>query len=169
MGPVYDGIGHLMLSPEDLLPVVALSLFCALRGKDACRFCLFMLPVFWLGGGLSGLQAPSLAIPDLAALSFVILGLMVAADLRVPVWLFGLLVMLFGLLHGFHNGIALHGGPGFYGLLGITAALFVVVALVSAVVVSLRPPWTRIVVRVAGSWVAAVGILMVGWRLSGQA
>ena len=48
--------------------------------------------------------------------------------------------------------------------LGI-AVLFVVLALASALVVSLQKPWTRIAVRVAGSWVAAVGLLMAGWGI----
>jgi hypothetical protein len=26
LGPVYDGIGHLLVTPEDLLPVLALAL-----------------------------------------------------------------------------------------------------------------------------------------------
>ena len=48
-------------------------------------------------------------------------------------------------------------------LLGITTSVFVVALLVSAVVISLRPVWTRIAVRVAGSWIVAVGLLMLGW------
>lgn len=44
----------------------------------------------------------------------------------------------------------------------------VIVALVSAFIVSLKQSWTRIVVRVAGSWVAAIGMLMFGWILHGQ-
>ncbi len=40
--------------------------------------------------------------------------------------------------------------------------------LVMAFVVCLREPWTRIAVRVAGSWIAATGLLMLGWRLSGR-
>jgi hypothetical protein len=48
------------------------------------------------------------------------------------------------------------------------ATLFVIIALVSALIVSLKKPWTRIVVRVAGSWVAAIGMLMVDWLLHGQ-
>jgi hypothetical protein len=48
------------------------------------------------------------------------------------------------------------------------SALFVLVAIVSAFVVSLKPPWARIVVRVAGSWVAAMGLLMIGWFFRGQ-
>ena len=33
---------------------------------------------------------------------------------------------------------------------------------------SLRPPWRGIAVRVAGSWVAAIGLLMLGWSLRGS-
>jgi len=40
--------------------------------------------------------------------------------------------------------------------------------MVSALIVSLKKPWTRIVVRVAGSWVAAIGMLMFGWMMRGQ-
>ena len=52
-------------------------------------------------------------------------------------------------------------------LLGLLAALFVLVALVAACVVSLHQPWARMVVRVAGSWLAAIGLLMLGWALRG--
>jgi hypothetical protein len=31
--------------------------------------------------------------------------------------------------------------------------------------VALRAPWTRIAVRVAGSWIAAIGLLLAGWAL----
>ncbi|MEN8807977.1 MAG: hypothetical protein ABF291_10895 [Desulfobacterales bacterium] len=54
------------------------------------------------------------------------------------------------------------------GLIGIMATLFVLVALVSALTVSLKRPWTKIVVRVAGSWVAAMGMLMFGWLFRGH-
>jgi hypothetical protein len=44
----------------------------------------------------------------------------------------------------------------------------VILALVSAAVVALRRPWARIAVRVAGSWIAAIGLLLLGWTLSGR-
>jgi urease accessory protein len=50
-------------------------------------------------------------------------------------------------------------------LVGMISALFVVVALVASLVVSLKRPWTRIAVRVAGSWIAATGLLLLGWSL----
>ena len=54
------------------------------------------------------------------------------------------------------------------GLVGITGAIFLLAALVSAWVVSLRQSWARIVVRAAGSWIAAIGLLLLGWTLSGR-
>jgi hypothetical protein len=33
MGPVYDGIGHLLLTPEDLVPALAMALYAGLRGR----------------------------------------------------------------------------------------------------------------------------------------
>jgi hypothetical protein len=49
--------------------------------------------------------------------------------------------------------------------MGIMTMLFILVALTSAVVVSLNKPWARIAVRVAGSWTFASGLLMLGWLI----
>ena len=48
-------------------------------------------------------------------------------------------------------------------------AVFVVTALFAATVVALRRPWTRIATRVAGSWIGASGLLLLGWTISGRA
>lgn len=166
LGPVYDGIGHLLLSPEDLVPIVALALFAGLRGARAGRLALFILPVAWVAGGLLGLRLGSSAAAPAPPLSFVLLGLLVAADLKLPDGAVAALAGGLGLVHGFLNGPALAGnGPGALGLLGIAAVTFVLVALASALVVSLRAPAARIAVRVAGSWIAAVGLLLLGWSL----
>jgi hypothetical protein len=52
-------------------------------------------------------------------------------------------------------------------LFGISVALFLVVALIASLVVSLKAQWARITVRVAGSWIAAIGLLMLGWTYRG--
>ncbi|MCH7475986.1 MAG: hypothetical protein IIA27_15150 [Gemmatimonadetes bacterium] len=49
------------------------------------------------------------------------------------------------------------------GILGTVGTLFALVSLVTGLVVSLERPWTRIAVRVAGSWIVAVGLLYLGW------
>jgi hypothetical protein len=51
--------------------------------------------------------------------------------------------------------------------LGATAALFVVVSLLAGQVASVRAPWARVVVQVAGSWIAAIGLFMLGWAVRG--
>jgi hydrogenase/urease accessory protein HupE len=166
MGPVYDGIGHFLLSPEDLVAVLALSFYAGLRGALAGRRALFLLPLAWFAGGLAGSLfsgVPSLPVP---ALSFMLVGLLVAADLRLPPAAVWALVVLIGFVHGFLNGAALKHGAGVLGLLGIMGVLFVLVALASAFVVSLKKPWTRIAVRVLGSWIAASGLLLLGWSLN---
>jgi hydrogenase/urease accessory protein HupE len=89
----------------------------------------------------------------------------VAADLRLPADTVTALAVLLGLVHGVFNGAALKEGAGTPGLLGIMVMLFVLVALASAFVVSLKAPWMRIAVRVAGSWIASSGLLLLGWSL----
>lgn len=168
MGPVYDGIGHLLLTPEDLVPALAVALYASLRGKAPGRRALFFFPVAWLIGGFIGLGADIMPAFPLAAISFLLLGILIAADLHLPDHAFTVMAAAVGIMHGFFNGIALQTGAAGLGLLGIMAALFVIVAIVAAFVISLKPPWTRIVVRVAGSWVAAMGLLMIGWFFRGQ-
>jgi urease accessory protein len=167
MGPVYDGIGHLLLTPEDLVPVLALALFAGLRGATQGRRAMFLLPVAWLAGGLLGLRVAAAPVFPVPALSFLILGALVAADVRLPANGVAAVAVVLGLVHGVLNGAALRQGAGGLGLLGIMAALFVLVTLASAFVVSLERPWTRIVVRVAGSWIAASGLLLLGWAFRG--
>jgi urease accessory protein len=167
LGPFYDGIGHFLLTPEDLLPVVALALLAGLAGAGPGRAVLYALPAAWLVGGLAGLQlggAP--VLPVLTALVLLGLGLLVAADRRLPAPMGVALASLLGLLHGYANGVAMAtAGLGAAAVLGICTALLVVLALLAAQVVALRRWWERIAVRVAGSWIAASGMLMLGWTL----
>ena len=55
------------------------------------------------------------------------------------------------------------------GLVGIAGSVFVVVAFGAALAVSQRAAWTHVAVRVAGGWIAAVGLLMLGWAFRGAA
>jgi len=161
LGPVYDGISHFALTPEDVLPVLALALLAGLSGPRCGRAVLFVLPVAWLSGGLLGLSRSSeLLLPALTASTLLALGALVALDRKLPLGLAAGLAAALGFFHGYLNGTAKLGA---LGLSGVAATLFVVVALVAAFVVSLRAPWSRIAVRVAGSWLVAISMLMLGW------
>jgi urease accessory protein len=167
LGPFYDGVTHFLLTPEDLLPALALALLAGLRGAHAGRLALFALPGAWLVGGLLGLAFPIAGLPPaLTTVSFVALGGLVALDARLSPAGVAAIATAVGLVHGGYNGAAMaQANLGALGLVGIAAALFATVALAAALVVALRAPWTRIAVRVAGSWIAATGLLMVGWTL----
>jgi hydrogenase/urease accessory protein HupE len=164
LGPVYDGILHFLLTPEEAVPVLALSLLVGLRGPASGRWALFMLPAAWLAGGLAGSAVKAGAPSVTAAVLFLALGGLVAADAPLPLSSTASLAALVGLLLGFSNGAAMaRPGLGVGALAGEAAAAFVTVALVSSLVTPSRALWRRIVVRVAGSWIAAVGMLLLGW------
>ena len=55
LGPVYDGVAHFALTPEDIIPVVGLAVLAGLRGPAHGRWALFVLSAFWLVGGAAGL------------------------------------------------------------------------------------------------------------------
>ena len=151
-------------TPEDLVPALALALPAGLRGATHGRRALFLLPAAWLGGGVLGLAAHGSVRPVLTAISFVVLGGLVAADARLPLSATTVLAALLGLSHGYLNGAAIdQPGLGALGLLGMVAAVFTLVALAASFVAPLRAVWTRVVVRVAGSWIAAIGLLLLGW------
>ena len=166
LGPLYDGLLHFALTPEDLVPVLALALLAGLRGVIHGRRVLFVLPAAWLLGGVIGLTMHGGVSLVWTSLSFVLLGGLVALDARIPLGATTLLAALLGLGHGYLNGAALGpSGLGAVGLLGIVAAAFTLVALAASFVVPLRAVWARVVVRVAGSWITAIGLLLIGWAI----
>lgn len=169
LGPFYDGVSHFGLTPEDLLPALALALLAGQRGARVGRTILFALPAAWLLGGVAGLAYPTIAeATALTTGSFLLLGGLVAAEAPLSLRGTALLAIVVGLLHGFLNGAAMSEARlGALGMAGIVTTLFVAVALAAAAVVAIRVPWGRIAVRVAGSWIAAIGLLLLGWSLRG--
>jgi hydrogenase/urease accessory protein HupE len=170
LGPLYDGISHLLLSPEDLVPVLAVGLLAGLNGPQSGRRALFVLSAAWLAGGLAGLVAGQPPVPLMVtAASFLVLGLLIAFDWRLSPSAISALAASVGLLHGSLNGAGIAAeGREALGVAGISATVFVLVAIAAAGVLSLGAPWSRVIVRVAGSWVTAIGLLMLGWGLRGM-
>ena len=166
-GAFYDGLVHLFATPEDLLPVVALTLWVGLRGPAFGRAVLVALPLAWIVGvaAAQGWTWPWPASLTTAATT-VVLGALAAADRPVRLSVVVALATAVGLAHGVINGAVLaRAGLGAPGGAGIACGLIVVVSLGGGLAVTLRPAWTRIGVRVAGSWIAATGLLMLGWGL----
>jgi urease accessory protein len=111
-GPFYDGLTHLFVTPEDLLPVIALALLAGLRGPRFGRAVLFALPIAWLVGSAAGiLLAPQVTLPVAETIVTIALGALLAADCPLPFAAVGGLAILLGLLHGSLNGTS-HTSPG---------------------------------------------------------
>src|SRR5262245_24528419 len=95
---------------------------------------------------------------------------LVAMDARLSLAATTTLATLLGIVHGHLNGSALaQPGLGLVGLIGIVAAVFTVVALAASFVVPLREACARVAVRVLGSWIAAIGLLLIGWGMRSSA
>lgn len=164
LGPFYDGLGHLAVTPEDVLAVVAVGLLAGLRGKEHGRAAMLVLPTAWLAGGWLGVALVPPAAPAVAVSSLLVLGVLVAVDRHWPRPATVALAAIVGLAHGYLGGGALAASPGGgLGVLGSVTGVFLLVTGCAAAVVGQQAPWTRIAVRVAGSWIAAVGLLMLGW------
>jgi hydrogenase/urease accessory protein HupE len=169
MGPLYDGLMHFLSSPEDLVPAFGLALLCGLRGTRHSRVALFVLPCAWLLGSLAGLGAAAVAGSGVvSAVWFLLVGGLVAADAKLSVRAMAALAAALGLYHGFLNGTGTgHSMSAAITVIGLVSAVFVLFALAAAFAVQLHQHWARIAIRVIGSWIAASGLLLLGWAIRG--
>jgi urease accessory protein len=167
-GPFNDGLTQLFVMPEDLLPVIALALLAGLRGPRFGRTVLFTLPVAWLVGSAAGsLLASPITLAVAETIVTIALGVLLATDRPLQLASVAWLAILLGLLHGVLNGSELPktSSSGQISAAGVAAALFVAVSLLAGQAASMRLRWTRVAVRVAGSWIVAIGLLMLGWAM----
>lgn len=173
LGPFYDGIAHLFISPEQLAGLLALALLAGLGGAAQGRAALLALLVAWPLGGMLGLQpgfAPALGAGPaerLAAAALLVSGGLAvwapALSPRQRAWLTAALGLVCGVLGGSGLGGA---GMGWAGLAGTALAVSVAATLAVALVIAAASrPLGRLIVRALGSWLAASGLLWLGWSL----
>jgi hydrogenase/urease accessory protein HupE len=178
LGPFYDGLTHLFVTPEDLLPVIALALLAGLRGAPCGRAVLMALPAAWLMSSIAAATVrPPIVLPAATAVGTIVCGALVAAEVPLPRAAVVLFAIALGLLHGALDGAELAtfanvstfsvvrgSGPA---ALGVASGLFALVAVLAGHAASVRAGWARVAVRVAGSWIAAIGLLMLAWSARG--
>jgi hydrogenase/urease accessory protein HupE len=169
LGPFYNGTLHLLLSPADGLAVLAVGLLAGQGGKASARAAAITLPLAWGGAALAGLMLDRAAEPGwLEVALLILLGVSVAARVRLPAWVLAPVAALIGFVHGLENAGALIDSDGaLVAVAGIATAVSVLTLLTGALAVSLRAAWTRVALQVGGSWIASVGMLMLGWLLQG--
>jgi urease accessory protein len=170
-GDFYGGLLHPTTALEQALPLVALGLLAGQNGPRPARWLLLAVPIaFALGTSLGGVLPPPPYLWVINAGSFLLLGLLLAFDGALPLPLLLGLGAGLGLSHGLANGTGMAGGtdPWLFVLGGALAALMAIL-LPSALVVSLESAWQRIAVRIAGSWIAAVGAMILALPQAGTA
>ena len=160
LGPFYDGALHLLLSPEDLLAIVAVALVAGLRGPAHGRVALLTLPVVWAIATLLRLPLrPEWMDEVKAALIFVAAGL-AAVDLPLrKVAVFGVSALV-GLACGASGEPSITASA----VAGLTIAIGVVLSLTLGLVLAATLRLGTVPTRVA-SWAAATALLMIGWAI----
>jgi len=159
---LLHGLSHPFLGIDHLAAMVAVGLWAAQRGGRA----IWMVPltfvtVMLMGGamGIAGVPVP-LVEPGIVA-SLLVLGVLIAAAVRLPLAAASLLVALFAVFHGYAHGVetpetasGLTYGVGFITATAILHACGIGLAL-------LARQWgsTRLV-RYAGGATAALGVYL---------
>jgi urease accessory protein len=159
------GLSHPVSGLDHVLAMVAVGLWGAVLGPPA----IWVLPVAFplvmaLGGllGLLGIPVPGVEVG--IAISAIVLGAMVLAEVRPPLWLAALIVACFAVFHGHAHGRELPAGASalLYSL-GFVAATGLLHA--AGIVLGLAHRWSagRQALRVAGGGVALAGLFFL-WR-----
>ena len=159
-GDFYAGLIHPLTALEHVFPFVAMGLLAGQQGARGARYVLVCFSLALIAGVTAGFFVNSPVVVYINGFSFIVIGGLVALSKGLPGWLLVVTAGVFGLTHGIANGAVL--GPdtlAFNFVSGVVSAGIIIVSLGAGVVLSLGRPWTKIAVRVAGSWIAAIGIM----------
>ncbi len=168
LGPFYDGAAHALVSPQDLLTILGFAILAAYVGADAGRRLLFMLTLGWGAGVIVGFAAAAgqWEMPIGTAIVTLLLGVNGLLKMRIPAGILVWAAAVIGLVRGVMNGSAARTADGqWLSVVGIAIGVFVLAALLTGFSVWLEKRHATVILRVAGSWIAAIGLLMLGWEL----
>ena len=108
VGGFISGFLHPIYGPDHVVAMVAVGIWGAFLRQPA----IWMLPVIFplvmaMGGALGVLGLPLPFVEIGIALSAIVLGLMVVSAARPPLWIAGVLVAVFAIVHGHAHGAEL--------------------------------------------------------------
>lgn len=164
-----SGLWHPVSGLDHVLAMIAVGLWGAQLGAPA----LWVLPVAFpmvmaFGGmlGMMGFATPGVEVG--IAVSALVLGAMVAAEARPPLWAAAMVVAFFAIFHGNAHGTELPPGSsailysvGFVIATGLLHAVGIVLGLIH------RWPVGKVTVRVAGVVVGLAGVVFLYQALTG--
>jgi urease accessory protein len=166
VGDFYAGMLHPMTAIEYVLPIIALSLLAGQQSRRTGIGTLISFPLACVSGALLGLVAPVpsyVAVINTAAIP--VLGGLIALGRPLPWRLSVAFSAVTGLTIGWANGTEITGATSPYRFIaGLALIGVLLVSYGIGIVRRLNVPWAWIGIRVVGSWIAAIGILVVGVR-----
>lgn len=174
-GDFYAGALHPMTDPSDVLLWIALGLLAGSLGADRSRWLVLLFPL-GLAAGFVLATTAGIGFGGDATNATLIggLGLLLAAGLCIPAPLLGLVGFALAVTRGIANAAAvgsttnifLFGG-------GLACAGYATIALLMALVIAFRradagaaTAWRAIALRALGGWIAAIGLMMIGYTLA---
>lgn len=163
-GDFYAGALHALTALEHVLPFLALGILAGQQGRKA-EPVLLVFSLALAAGATAALWAPPLPYAGLLNIvSAILFGGLVAASWSLPMTLHYGLAVVFGLSHGFANGAGMIEQTKPYlfipGVALAGLAVTVYGLMVADYLLRRKAAWIHIAVRVAGSWIAAIGILV---------
>ena len=159
------GLAHPVSGLDHVLAMIAVGLWGAVLGPPAIWVLPVAFPLVMAVGGLMGLLGfPLPGVEVGIAVSAIVLGAMVLAELRPPLWLAAAIVAFFAVFHGHAHGRELpEGTSALLYSLGFVVATGVLHAVGILIGVAHRWAAGRQIVRVAGGAVALAGLFFL-WR-----
>jgi urease accessory protein len=166
VGDFYAGMLHPIVSLETALPLVAISLLAGQQRRETAIRLLTAFPAALLVGALLAARADAPSKLILVELILTaVLGILVAFARHLPNWLVLAPGIGIGLCAGWSNASEAFGQVS---AIRFVAGLVVIGLLLlvygNGLVRNLKAEWAQVAVRVVGSWIAAVSILVLGLR-----
>lgn len=166
VGDFYAGMLHPIVSLETVLPFVAISLLAGQQRRQAAVSLLAAFPLAIITGAMLAARAnaPSkLTIAELILTAA--LGVLVAFGRRLPDWLVLAPGIGLGICAGWSNASEVFGQASVFRFVaGLVVVGLLLLVYGNGLVRNLKVEWAQIAVRVVGSWIAAVSILVLGLR-----
>lgn len=167
LNDLYNGLLHPVVVPAHLLLVIATGLFLGKQGSRAVPPTFLVFCAFTLGGlAATLLSIGTIGEPYLLGVAALV-GLLIAANVRIPLPLCLAVAALVGALLGLDSSQdVLAGRAKFYSLLGSGLGLgFLFLYPLAFADYFGDKSWQKIGVRIVGSWVAASAILVLALSL----
>ena len=176
------GFNQYWAEPTELLLAIGLTCLAIQNGKRGLRALMLFYPAIWLTGSLIGSYLPPIlylsivTIPGLEiidknpsailAASVLMTGLLVALGRQFNLRLYLIFILVVGLVTGFLHGLLVNGHPnGIFATLGMLTMLWLTLFIAIFIFSFLSQLRQGIVLRVIGSWIAAAGILVLGYSI----